>query len=148
MKRIIIITLLSLVPLGAAAQSMAVGRLAAKWEDRKDLSVVIINGLPGKGAKLNGVEGVDISQFISEMSGITIVSNEHPDEEFAADVRRVVDEGNYTEFMSVSEGGERVKILYGELPGADKGKKELIITVNSRDKITLISVVGKININK
>jgi hypothetical protein len=147
MKRFIAIALLALVPLGAAAQSRAVERLAAKWEERENVSVVTINGVIGKGARINGVEGVDIARFISDISGITIVSNDHPDDEFTADVRRIVSEGDYTKFMTVSEGGERVEILYGNQSRAG-GRKELLITVSSRDEMTLISVTGKINIDK
>jgi hypothetical protein len=146
MKRfIIIMASLALFPLGAAAQSRAVERFAAKWEDRESVSVVTINGVIGKGARINGVEGVDIARFISDISGITIVSNERPDDEFVADLRRIVAEGDYTKFMTVSEGGEKVEILYANQPGAG-GRKELLITVSSSDEMTLISVTGKINI--
>lgn len=130
-----------------ADQSKAVERLASKWENRDDVSVVTIRNL-FRGASLKVTEGVDVSDFVAEISGITIVSNETGDGEFARDVRRIVDDGDYTEFMTVSEGGERVAVLWGDLPGGGRDRRELLITVTSPDKTTLISVVGRIRFNE
>jgi hypothetical protein len=130
-----------------AAQSKAVERLAAKWENRDEVSVVTIRNL-FRGASLKVTEGVDVADFVADIAGITIVSSKTQDGEFARDVRRVVDEGDYTEFMTVAEGGERVAIMWGNLPGGGRERKELIITVTSADETTLISVVGRIRVDE
>jgi hypothetical protein len=147
--------LLAAIPLTATAsastsdapQSRAVERLASKWENRDEVSVVTIRNL-FRGASLKVTEGVDVSDFVADISGITIVSNETGDGEFTRDVRRIVSDGDYTEFMTVSEGGERVAVLYGDLPGGNRNHQELLITVTSSGKTTLISVVGRIRISE
>jgi hypothetical protein len=108
MKKRIFLTVMALgIAFGAmasdwdSAQSKAVEKLASKWEGRDEISVVTIRNL-FNGASLKVTEGVDVSDFVADISGITIVSNETGDEAFVHDVRRIVADGNYTEFMTVS----------------------------------------------
>ncbi len=128
----------------AGAQGRSVQRLVDRWDGAEGVSVVSIKANVDR---LGDVGGVDVSSLIRSISSVTVVSNEKPDEAFARDVRRAVDEGGYTSFMSVSEGGERIEILYGDAPGGgSRDRKELIITIVSTEKIVLISAVGEIDL--
>lgn len=141
MKRTLLL-LAVLIPFGAAAQSRAVERFASAWDGREGVSVVSIKANVVDMGKMGGV---DISDFIRGISSMTIVSNEKPDERFARELEHLISEGDYVEFMSVSEGGEKVKILYRDMP---RNQKEVVISVVSSAKSTLISAVGDIDFSR
>ncbi len=145
MKKRILLSIFAIATVfGASAQSKAVEMFASSWDGRQGVSVV---NLKANVVKMDKVGGISVSGFIKQISAITIVANEQPGEEFIREMKRVVDEGHYTEFMSVSANGERVKILYAEQSGY-KDRGGVLITVSSSEKVTLISAVGELVINK
>jgi hypothetical protein len=138
MKRLII-TLLALVPLGAAAQSMAIEALATKYADRDGFSTTVVKGDISTGfvGSLN-VESVDISNIIKDISSIVVVRATQPDEEFTRDINRAVAEG-YETVLSSSSDGNRVRFLLTE---ETDHKREFVIAIYGETTNVLVSIVG------
>lgn len=150
MKKIIII-LSVLVPVAVAAQNRAIEELAAKYADREGFSTTVIKGVLSGGASgAVKIEGVDISKIVKDISSITIVSSDGPDDEFSRDVKSAVQRGGYSTVMSSSSDGERIEFLLSDVPPGGDGKKrnEFVITILGRDENLIVSIVGNYSLGK
>lgn len=145
MKRFIL-TLLAVVPLGAAAQNRAIEAMAQKYADREGYSTTVVKGDLSKGfaGSLN-IESVDISNIIKDIKSIIVIRAERADENFAREVADAVAEG-YSTVMSASSGGERVRFLLSE--AAKERENEFVITITGREANLVVSIVGNYTLGK
>ncbi len=152
MKRFLILTLSILaLPMLAGAQSKAIKDLAAKYSDRDGFTTVSLTGemakmLSGSNKGMDMLGQMDISNVMSDISSIIMITAENPTAEFREDVRKAVAEGNYSTIMSVSDGGQSIKFLLSKDQTTGKGgSKEnefVMVILGGGDSGLLISIVG------
>ncbi len=144
MRRIIII-LLALIPLGAAAQNRVIEELAIKYSDRDGFSTTVIKGKLSSGyAGSMGIQGVDISNIMNNITAIIIIRSDYRNDEFILDVNRAIEAISYTTVMSSSGGGESTRLLLFE---NEVDKSEFVIAITGSSNI-LMSITGDYTLGK
>lgn len=155
MRRFIIL-FLTIVPLGAAAQSRAIEALAEKYADRNGFTTTVVKGDLSRGfvGSLD-IESVDISNILKDISSIIVVRASRPDDNFTRDVNEAVARG-YSTVVSSTDGEDRVRFLLSENPvaaavaGAGEGsnRKEFVIAITGVTTNIVVSIVGDYTLGK
>lgn len=157
MKKVLLILLAATLPLMASAQPMTFGRLQEKYGERQGYTKVEITramldlvNLGGKGAPAGSILGA-----IGGITGISILTANHTDEEFVADMKRVVVKGaGYKLLASISEDGQHTTFHYREAPVPGKKSddspriSELVMIMYGVPDNLIISVDGDFSIRQ
>jgi len=156
MKKALLAALAVAFTLGAAAQNRAIDRLAEKYADRDGYTVVnfadeALHSIVGmisaeklgeSRLTLDDGTAVSLADLLRDITAMTVVMLERPDEAFAADIRRAVKRGKYSVIASINIGSERVQLLSAD---TRSGERELVATMLGENKVLLARIVGNID---
>ncbi len=155
MKKTVLILLAAALPLMASAQVMTFDRLQEKYGERPGYTRVEVTramldlfNMDGKGAPAESLLGA-----IGGITGISVLTASQADEDFVADMKRVVGKGSgYKLLASVSEDGQHTTFHYREAPGK-KGEdspriSEFVLVMHGVSDNLIISVDGDFSIKQ
>lgn len=128
-------------------QSDAVDRFFKDYQTNTDFSVVSIS--PKMFQMINkAVEGssdAEVQDVVKDLKGLKIISTKVKPEQIYIESNKRINVKEYEELLTVKDKGSNVRFVTRESNGEIN---ELLLIVGSKDDFTLMSFVGKIDLNK
>lgn len=143
MKNLLLSVIAILFVIAASAQNKAIDALAEKYADTEGFEVTNLdrNAIRKLGNPRN-IDVEDVSELLKNISSVTAIFAEKPAGDFEEEVKSAVAGVNYSQIMSYESDGQFVNIIDTK-PG--KRKKEIIVTISSDRRFSLIRATGKID---
>jgi len=154
MKKHLLIFVLLLAPFTLFGQT-ALDELCKKFEGREGFTIVNVTRdlldmvANGDNAKMN-IGGIDAKEMLSKVKGIKVLTcskekaGEKESSEFLIKIQIAIPFDKYKELLTLNEGTKVVKIV--SKPDTKKDDGELIVFVNDENTITLVSILGSIEL--
>jgi hypothetical protein len=156
MKKLFLFAAAAMLSMAAAAQNKAIDRLVEKYTDREGFTVINLQGdmLRSMGGMINRGESsievdgkrYEIAELLKDIVSVNVVVLQRADEIFSRDVRDAIDAVRYSPILSISEGGQKVKVSSADIRrGTLRGNQEIVLMVDGGGQTVMARVIGKID---
>ena len=149
MKKLLLLGACFALTLSLSAQDGIV-RYFEKYMDSEDFTVVYFSpkmfSMVGKlAAEDEDIE--EVKEVIRDLKGLRILTTENNAAKYYDEATRAFDKSDYEVLMTVRSEEDNVNFYVKDSNGGDI-VDELLLIVNSDDEFVLLSLVGKIDLNK
>lgn len=149
MKKIFVLAIAFFAVVSMQAQNDAISKFYHQYESDTSFSVVYVSPKMFKMvSKVAGEEfESEMGDFVKDLRGLKVLSTKKGGAALYKDAMRRIPTSTYDELVKVRDGAQNVRILS---KGDEAGNlvDELLILVGEKQDFTLVSFVGRIDLNK
>ena len=132
----------------AFAQNDAIDRFFQSYQNDDNFTMVYVSPKMFKMVSkvIEGQDDEDIKDLVRDIEGLKILSTEVDPMKYYAEAKTKIPTDSYEVLMTVRDKGSNVKFLTKESSG--DVIEELLLIVGGEDNFTLMSFVGRLDLNK
>jgi len=148
MKKVALLILVIALPAFVMAQNSAVDKLFSKYQGKKGITTVSISPELLQMVNAMGIEEIEEQDFpldkVASVKILTIEDEEgYEDVNFYEEIKRDLNVDDFTEVMTVNDGGEVVRMW---MKVNKKSVSEFLLIVGGDDNV-LVYITGDFNMN-
>jgi trimethylamine:corrinoid methyltransferase-like protein len=132
----------------AYSQNDAIDKFFQSYQNDENFTMVYVSPKMFKMVSkvMEGQEDEEIKELVKDIEGLKILSTETDPMNYYAEAKKKIPTDSYEVLMTVRDKGSNVKFLTKE--SSDDVIEELLLIVGGEDNFTLMSFIGKLDLNK